>query len=88
MRDMSVTKMKRIGHLYAGCLGMLGATLVWLVCPVPMDREAAVAEAQPYLDDDADVASLSIDGRTWTVTAGDERAVLDAQTGELLEIEF
>lgn len=85
---MSVTNMKRTGRRCAVCLGLLGATLVWLVCPTPMERDDAVAHAQAFLDAQADVASLSPDGRTWTVSAGNEKATLDAQTGELIEIEF
>ena len=88
MRDMSVTNMKRTGRRCAVCLGLLGATLVWLVCPTPMDRNDAVAHAQGFLDAEAEAASLSLDGRTWTVSAGDEKATIDAQTGELLEVEF
>ena len=88
MRDMSVTNMKRTGRRCAVCLGLLGATLVYFVCPTPMERDDAVAHAQPFLDAEADVASLSLDGRTWTVSAGDEKATIDAQTGELVELEF
>lgn len=80
--------MKRMGQVYAASLGVLGATLVAVVCPTPMDRDDAVAHAAAYLDQEVDAASLSVDGRTWTVTAGHERATVDAQTGELLEIEF
>lgn len=80
--------MKRMGQVYAASLGVLGATLVAVLCPTPMDRDEAVAHAADFLDEEVDKASLSLDGRRWTVTAGDEVATVDAQTGELLEIEF
>ncbi len=79
--------MKRAGHRYAVCLGLLGATLVWLACPTPMDRDDATTRASVHLRADVDSTSLSLDGRRWTVTAGDRRVVLDAQTGELLELD-
>lgn len=85
---MSATIAKREGQLYAASLGLLGAALVALVCPTPMERDEAVQHASEYLDEDVESASLSLDGRTWTVSTGDESATLDAQTGELIEIEF
>ncbi len=54
-----------------------------------MDRDEAVRHAAEFLDDDpVESTSLSLDGRTWTVVTHDESATLDAQTGELIEIEF
>jgi len=85
---MSVTKAQRRGHVVALVLGLLGGALDWAVAPSPMDRDDAVAQAQPFLDTKAEVASLSLDGTTWTITADGERAVLDSETGELLEVEF
>lgn len=85
---MDVTKMKRSGRLYAICLGLLGATFVAVLCPTPMERDEAVAHASEFLDAEVESASLSLDGRTWTLQAGPERATVDAQTGELIEIEF
>jgi hypothetical protein len=79
--------MKRAGHRHAVGVGLLGATLVWLVCPTPMDRVDAVAHASAHLQTDVDSTSLSLDGRRWTVIAGNRRVVLDAQTGELLELD-
>lgn len=80
--------MKRSGRLYAVGLGLLGATFVAVLCPTPMERDEAVTYASEFLDDDVDSTSLSLDGRTWTVSAGDQHATVDAQTGELIEIEF
>ncbi len=85
---MSVTNLKRIGRLYAVCLGLFGASLVAVLCPTPMERGEAVAHASEFLNAEVESASLSLDGRTWTLQAGQERATLDAQTGELIEIEF
>ena len=85
---MSVTNLKRAGRLYAVCLGLFGATLVAVFCPTPMERDEAVAHASEFLDAEVESASLSLDGRRWTLKAGHERATLDAQTGELLEIDF
>ncbi len=85
---MSVTDLKRRSRRYAICLGLLGATFVAVLCPTPMERDEAVAHASEFLDTEVDSTSLSLDGRTWTVSAGDQRATVDAQTGELLELEF
>ena len=85
---MDVTKMKRSGRWYAICLGLLGAAFVAVLCPTPMERDEAVAHASEFLDAEVDSASLGLDGRTWTVQAGAERAIVDAQTGELIEMQF
>ena len=85
---MSVTDLKRRGRRYAICLGLMGATFVAVVCPTPMERDEAVAHASEFLDAEVDSASLSLDGRTWTVNAGDEHATVDAQTGDLIEIGY
>ncbi len=85
---MHATEKLRSLRGHAVALGLLGAAVAALVFPRPVEREVAVASASAYLSAPADVASLSADGRRWTVTAGSERATLDAETGELLEIEF
>ncbi len=85
---MSATITKREGQLYAAGLGLLGAALVALFCPTPMERDEAVQHASEFLDDEVESASLSLDGRRWTLSTGDESATVDAQTGELIEIEF
>ncbi|MEM6291568.1 MAG: hypothetical protein AAGA54_09895 [Myxococcota bacterium] len=85
---MGATDTLRSLRRLAVVLGLLGAAVAAIVVPSPVDRDVAVARASEYLDAPVDVASLSVDGRRWTVEAGSERAVLDAETGELLEIEF
>lgn len=85
---MGVTRMKFWGDVHAVILGLLGAGIVALTCPTPIDRDTAIEEAAAYLDETPATASLSIRGDTWTVAAGDEEVTLDAQTGELIEVSF
>ncbi len=85
---MDVTaKLARARRLAVG-LGLAGAMLVWAAAPSHIDSDVAVASAQDYLDHEADHATLSRDGRTWTVSADGEQVILDAQTGEPLEFVF
>jgi hypothetical protein len=72
----------------AVAIGLTGALLVWALSPNRIDSDAAVATAEDYLDQRADDAALSLDGRTWTVSAGGEQVIVDAQTGEPLEFVF
>ena len=84
---MSVTEKTRAGRRFAACLGLLGATLVWLVCPTPMERDEAVERAEAHLAGPVQSTSLSLDGRRWTVCTVDTCAELDSQTGELLRLD-
>jgi hypothetical protein len=82
---MSVTETITAGRRLAACLGLFGATLVWLVCPTPIERDDAKERAAAFLSTPARSSSLSLDGRRWTVQGDVECVVLDAQTGALIE---
>lgn len=84
---MGVTKKTRSSDRVAVSLGLLGAALVWLVCPSPIDRDDAKERAAHHLPGPVQSASLSLDGRRWTVCAAASCAVLDGQTGDLLRLD-
>ncbi len=84
---MSVTEKTRMGRRLAVCLGLLGATLVWLACPTPIERDDAVEHAAAHLRGSVRSTSLSLDGRRWTVCTDEGCAELDGQTGELIRLD-
>ncbi|MCR9159896.1 MAG: hypothetical protein ACE37F_06070 [Nannocystaceae bacterium] len=85
---MSVTNELTRGRRHAAGIGLLGALLVPLFSPSPIDATEAVASAEVFLDHSADDATLSADGQAWTVSARGEQVVVDAQTGEAVEFVF
>ncbi|MCR9159894.1 MAG: hypothetical protein ACE37F_06060 [Nannocystaceae bacterium] len=84
---MSVTRQERAGRRLAACLGLLGATLVWLVCPQPLERDEAVEHATAHLCGPVRSTSLSLDGRQWTVCTDDTCALLDGHSGALIQLD-
>ena len=85
---MAVTNDLARGRRHAVGLGLLGALLVSLLSPTHIDGREAVASAEVFLDHRAEDASLSDDGRTWTVSSRGEQVMIDAQTGDAVEFVF